>query len=353
MMKRIWLLILVSIITIGAFSLPVSAEFKQISVGSDGKTVSEIQERLVELGYLIGSVDGSFGPKTEKAVIVYQAKNGIEPTGIVDEKTYKSMMEEESESVSFEEVSNNGWVLPLTSQQLLEYSEELIGYRFDTVVKLGGAYSDYLYSDENGSKSFFSYNYEFNFDNVDNLDEKYSEDQTVEVVGFIEAKSYGGYSYEHCEVVSEGTMAEGKRKAIEKSSDNSMKVIDAISSINRQKEEKAREDEVASYKEQCESLDYNGIMRNPDNYDGRKCKIHGEVLQVSEGWFSITLRVAENGDYDRAWYVNYSYSDNEDHILEDDWVTIYGECDGTTTYTALLGNKVTIPEVDAEYIVID
>lgn len=353
MAKKLQLFWMITVLAFVIISMPVSAEFSEISPGSNGKTVSEIQERLVELGYLIGSVDGSFGPKTEKAVIVYQVKNGIEPTGIVDESTYKSIMADDSENIAFEEISNNGWVLPLASQQLLDYSNDLVGYRFDTVVKLNGAGSDYLYSDENGSKSFFSFNYKFNFDNTDNLDDKYSEDQTVEIVGFIEAGSYSGYSYEHCEVVSEGTKAEENRKAIEKSSENSLKVIEAITTIKHQKEEKAKEEEVSSYKEQCESLDYNGILRNPDSYNGRKCKIHGSVLQVSEGWFSVTLRVAENGDYDKVWYVNYSYSENEDHILEDDWVTVYGECDGTTTYTALLGNKVTIPDVDAEYIVLD
>ena len=353
-MRRVLLTVLLCALILSRISMPVLAEFKPVSNGSEGDTVYEIQERLVELGYLYGNVDGSFGQKTENAVIVYQAKNGIEPTGVVDEKTYNSIMGEDGESVSFGGNPKKGLILMMTSQQLLDYSEMLTGFGFDTVVKLDYVGSNYLGSNENGSKHFISYNYEFYIDNAKNLKDKYSDDQTVEIVGTIEEGSLGGASYKHCEVVSEGSAAESRRKEIEKSSEQSMRVIEAIRTIKNQKLEKEQKEAKNSYIEQCDTLDYERILRNPDSFKGDKCKVHGTVLQVSEGWFgSVTLRVAQNDDYDRVWYVTYSYNENEDHILEDDWVTVYGECQGTETYTALLGNKITIPEVKAKYIVFD
>lgn len=112
------------------------------------------------------------------------------------------------------------------------------------------------------------------------------------------------------------------------------------------------------YKASCEVLDYESIMRNPSDYDGKKAKVEGKVLQVweDEKFLSsdveITLRVAENGDYDKVWYVTFVRTGNDsDRILKDDYITAFGVCKGIKSYTALLGNQVTIPTTEASYIV--
>lgn len=100
-----------------------------------------------------------------------------------------------------------------------------------------------------------------------------------------------------------------------------------------------------------QETDYNRIERNPDQYKGEYAKVSGIVIQVSEGWFdSVTCRVRESGN--KIWYVSYKHKEGEPRILEDDTVTFYGVCKGVTTYTALLGNSITIPKLDAEYVVI-
>ena len=45
--------------------------------GNSGSLVTRIQQRLIDLGYLSGSADGKYGPKTEAAVKEFQRKNGI------------------------------------------------------------------------------------------------------------------------------------------------------------------------------------------------------------------------------------------------------------------------------------
>ena len=47
-----------------------------------------VQERLIELGYLDGDADGSFGSQTEEAVTGFQGQNNLEKTGEIDEETY-------------------------------------------------------------------------------------------------------------------------------------------------------------------------------------------------------------------------------------------------------------------------
>lgn len=105
----------------------------------------------------------------------------------------------------------------------------------------------------------------------------------------------------------------------------------------------------------CQSIAYEDIARNPDNYIGTKAVFTGEVIQIQEGLFdSIVMRVnVTKGEYD-IWddtiYVNYTYSDGESKFLEDDIITMYGTLEGSKTYTTVLGSTVTIPQFNAKYI---
>ena len=50
--------------------------------GNRGDGVRRLQQALIEKGYLTGSADGSYGPKTESAVYDFQWKNGISASGV-------------------------------------------------------------------------------------------------------------------------------------------------------------------------------------------------------------------------------------------------------------------------------
>ena len=52
--------------------------------GSSGSEVRALQEALIELGFLTGKADGSFGEVTEKAVIAFQQMNNYPDTGLMD-----------------------------------------------------------------------------------------------------------------------------------------------------------------------------------------------------------------------------------------------------------------------------
>ncbi len=77
--------------------------------------------------------------------------------------------------------------------------------------------------------------------------------------------------------------------------------------------------------------------------------VYGRVLQISTGWFSTVMRVATKGRYDDVFYIKCSNSLVQG-IIEDDYVTIYGVCSGTETYTTVLGASITIPSMEAEKI---
>lgn len=94
---------------------------------------------------------------------------------------------------------------------------------------------------------------------------------------------------------------------------------------------------------------YTNIMRSPSEYKGKPMSIYGRVLQVSDGLFYKVLRVATRGRWNDVFYVTCPGS-SADGIIEEDYITVYGECDGTETYTTIMGGSVTIPSIDAEEI---
>ncbi len=62
------------------------------SVDSAGESdVAQLQESLIELGLLTGEADGHFGDGTEDAVAVFQEMYGLEATGVADEETLAAL----------------------------------------------------------------------------------------------------------------------------------------------------------------------------------------------------------------------------------------------------------------------
>ena len=103
------------------------------------------------------------------------------------------------------------------------------------------------------------------------------------------------------------------------------------------------------YKDLCEHLDHEDILREPDAYDGKYCIVDGTVDQIIEGWFgSFTIFVVD--EVGNKWGCTYSYDEGESRVLEGDNVTMYGKCQGTSNTETVLGEQVTLPHVDAKYI---
>jgi len=65
--------------------------FTTLLQGSIGDDVKQLQQRLIQLGYLDDVVDGFFGSKTYKAVTLYQSQNSLTNTGIADSNTLSSL----------------------------------------------------------------------------------------------------------------------------------------------------------------------------------------------------------------------------------------------------------------------
>ena len=78
---------------------PINNTATTISLSDSGPVVKEIQQMLVDLGYVLTDkpndktkgVDGIFGIKTWRAIVDFQRKNDLEPDGIVGELTMEAL----------------------------------------------------------------------------------------------------------------------------------------------------------------------------------------------------------------------------------------------------------------------
>ena len=145
---------------------------------------------------------------------------------------------------------------------------------------------------------------------------------------------------------------ETEKKATIKSDGKRVKRCTVCNEVVKEESIKITEEE---YKNECQSYSYSTIARNPNKYKVEYGKFTGEVIQVIEDdlygvFVSYTLRVALNGDYGNIILVTYVATSNEDHILEDDRINLYGEIQGSYTYESTMGASITVPYVEAKYI---
>jgi putative chitinase len=76
----------------GKGALPVDAGRSDIlDEGDSGPKVVYLQQRLKELGYHAGSVDGHFGALTNRALVAFQNEQGLEVDGIAGPQTLEAL----------------------------------------------------------------------------------------------------------------------------------------------------------------------------------------------------------------------------------------------------------------------
>lgn len=70
-----------------------SSGYTVLSLGSNGKAVKELQEKLILLGYSCGDkgADGDYGAKTAEAVRKFQKKNNLDRDGVAGSETFKAI----------------------------------------------------------------------------------------------------------------------------------------------------------------------------------------------------------------------------------------------------------------------
>ena len=70
-----------------------------IRKGEHSDRVTAVQQRLLELGFYSGEIDGQFGNGTEEAVRLFQRQNGLDVDGIIGSQTLAAVMDPDAASI--------------------------------------------------------------------------------------------------------------------------------------------------------------------------------------------------------------------------------------------------------------
>lgn len=234
--------------------------------------------------------------------------------------------------------------IKMDARLLFEYGCYMKNEKVVTVITIADIDSGALKANtENNDGFFFSIICEFE---DKDYPKQFEENDKVTVVGTVtdDSTSIGDtITLKDCSVIGFGEIEHEIAEDIQ----NQRQLAEALKDTYEKAEADAAQAEKDNYISQCETVKYSDVERNPDNYEGKMIKIAGKVIQVSEGWFnSVTMRISSNGN---IWYATYVRADGESRILEGDNITCYGECDGVTSYTTVLGSQVTIPSIKVKY----
>lgn len=109
-----------------------------------------------------------------------------------------------------------------------------------------------------------------------------------------------------------------------------------------------------TFKASAIEVDYIDLARDPDSFIGTKVLLHAKVMQNLEDGKKLTLllNVTDSGYgiWDDTILVNYTMTEKDKRILEDDIIFLWGTVKGLRTYGSVLGERITVPEVDGAYV---
>lgn len=88
---------------------------------------------------------------------------------------------------------------------------------------------------------------------------------------------------------------------------------------------------------------YENLARNPEDFEGERLLLSGEVVQVIQGDSETSLRFAVGSNSDSVVLVHYDSSIAKNRILVGDYVSIEAISEGLHTYTSALAGNITIP----------
>jgi len=147
---------------------------------------------------------------------------------------------------------------------------------------------------------------------------------------------------------AEKARAEQEKKKIEEEEAEKKAKAEEEAARKEEEEKAAREAEEAKGYET--GITYDNLARIPDDYEDKKVKFYGKVIQILEENGQVQIRLAVNDDYDTILLGGYDSSIVSSRVLEDDEITIYGTSMGLISYQSTMGGTITIPAVRIDKI---
>lgn len=195
----------------------------------------------------------------------------------------------------------------------------------------------------------------------------YSKDFYVNSKFYFIPETVGSYQIEKGDSVTcyyfYGGTKEDIRLVVSKSAEEFTDIVDILKAEEEAKEQEEQLKELEQQKEKedyiasCQEYPYREVLRAPEDFEGKRIVVRGEIQQIIIGSFyssSYEMRVKiDDGGYEDEYYVYYTLNEDEKRLLEEDEIIIYGTLDGVETYETVLGVTKYRPIIRAEYIVLD
>lgn len=106
----------------------------------------------------------------------------------------------------------------------------------------------------------------------------------------------------------------------------------------------------ASYKAAAQEIPLADLLKNANDYSGKKIKQSGTIFQITEnsdGTTDILLNTPDTTSYSDRVYVTYN---GKVSYVKGDEITVYGEVGGTYSYTSQENYQITLPLIKAVLI---
>ena len=103
------------------------------------------------------------------------------------------------------------------------------------------------------------------------------------------------------------------------------------------------EGETALYQAQCREIPYSEMARSADALKRQYFTFTGRIVQAMEDTYR--LGVKNGSDYSDVVYLDYTPPAGGERLLEDDYVTVWGQSEGFYTYTSVSDEKITVPRL--------
>ena len=101
----------------------------------------------------------------------------------------------------------------------------------------------------------------------------------------------------------------------------------------------------SDFKSECKPLEYKQMEKDPYKFIGEPVQVSGSVFQIMEdGGYGLILMHVDD-DYGQILAVMYEGSND---IVEDDYITVYGNATVNYDYESQAGYQLSVPCVLAE-----
>ena len=156
------------------------ATYNQLSYGSKGSDVTELQKLLNQNGYTL-DVDGDFGTNTQVAVKDYQQKNGLDVDGIVGNNTWGALTKASTGATTTQPTATNNSGFQYSAYQesdAVKQAQEMLNQQLS---QKPGAYQSAWQTQLNDTINKILNRENFSYDlNADALYQQYKDQYTTQ-----------------------------------------------------------------------------------------------------------------------------------------------------------------------------